>query len=170
MEARPLEGYVSEQIEELMIFMSFAWLESQYTDFVNTKTNFIGGNPIPVTEDLSGNQLINAPKYAFTGYVQWDFPIWGWGNLTPRFDWSFKDKVFFSPQNREEVSQDSLWLLNARLAYTTPNDRVEVAGWVRNITDEVYNVDVIDLSVFQWSILYAIGDPRTYGFTVTVRF
>jgi iron complex outermembrane receptor protein len=169
-EARPLEGWVHEQLEGLLLFMSFAWLESQYTDFVNTKTNFAGDQPVPFTENLSGNSLINAPKYAFTGYLQWDFPMWGWGNVLPRFDWSFKDKVYFNPQNLEEVSQGSLWLLNARLAYTTPNEMIEIAGWVRNITDEVYWVDVINLSEFQEAILYAVGDPRTYGISVTIRF
>jgi iron complex outermembrane receptor protein len=169
-EARPLEGWAHEELEGLLVFMAFAWLDTQYTDFSNTKVNFIGGNPVPVTENLSGNTLINAPPYAFTGYVQWDLPIWGWGSLAPRFDWAFKDKVYFSPQNLEEVSQGSLWLMNARLAYTTPNDMIEVAGWVRNLTDEVYHADVINLSNFQQAILYIMGDPRTYGFSLTVRF
>jgi iron complex outermembrane receptor protein len=169
-ESRPLEGWAPEQLEGLLLFMSFAWLESQYTDFVNTKVNFAGGTPVPVTEDLSGNQLINAPKYAFTGYAQWDFPLWGWGSLAPRFDWAFKDRVFFSPQNLDPVSQDAFWLFNARLAFTTPNDMVEVAGWVRNLTDELYYADTIDLSNFQEAILYVVGDPRTYGISLTVRF
>jgi iron complex outermembrane receptor protein len=170
LETRPLEGWAPEELEGLLVFMSFAWLDTQYTDFLNTKVNFVGGNPVPVTENLSGNTLINAPPYAFTGYAQWDFPIAGWGTLAPRFDWAFKDKVYFSPQNLSEVSQDALWLLNARLTYTTPNDMVEIAGWVRNLTDEVYHADVINLSNFQQALLYIMGDPRTYGFSLTVRF
>ncbi len=170
LETRPLEGWAHEQLEGLLIFMSFGWLESEYTDFVNTTIDFTSGFPIPMTQDNSGNQLINAPKYAFTGFVQWDFPLWGWGSLAPRFDWAFKDKVYFSPQNLEPVSQDAFWLLNARLSYTTPNDMVEVAGWVRNLTDEVYYADTIDLSIAQGSILYIVGDPRTYGISLTVRF
>jgi outer membrane receptor protein involved in Fe transport len=47
---------------------------------------------------------------------------------------------------------------------------IEVAGWVRNLTDEVYHADVINLSNFQQAILYIMGDPRTYGFSLTVRF
>ena len=54
--------------------------------------------------------------------------------------------------------------------YTTPNDMVEVAGWVRNLTDEVYYADTIDLSSAQGSILYIVGDPRTYGISLMVRF
>jgi iron complex outermembrane receptor protein len=130
----------------------------------------VGDSPVPVTEDLSGNTLINAPRYAFTGYLQWDLPLWGWGSLAPRFDWAFKDRVFFSPQNFDEVSQDAFWLFNARLSYTTPNDMVEVAGWVRNLSDEVYHADAINLSAFQRSVLYIMGDPRTYGFSLMVRF
>ncbi len=60
--------------------------------------------------------------------------------------------------------------MNPRLAFTTPNDMVEVAGWVRNLTDEVYYADTIDLTNFQQSVLYIVGDPRTYGISLTVRF
>ena len=170
LETRPLEGWVPEQLEGLLVFMAFGWLESAYTDFQNTTIDFTSGVPIPRTEDNSGNTLINAPRYAFTGYVQWDFPLWSWGSLAPRFDWAFKDRVYFSPQNLKAVSQEAFWLLNARLAFTTPNDMVEVAGWVRNLTDEVYYADTIDLTIAQTSILYIVGDPRTYGISLTVRF
>jgi outer membrane receptor protein involved in Fe transport len=170
LEARPLAGWVPEDLEGLMVFVSFAWLEAKYTDFQDTQVNFIGSTAIPVTKDFSGNQMINAPKLAFTGFAQWELPVKDYGKLTPRIDWSFKDKVYFSPDNLDPVSQDPLWLVNIRLGYTTPNDAIEVAGWVKNVTDVSYRLDVINLSGLRGAILYAMGDPRTYGITISYRF
>ena len=61
-------------------------------------------------------------------------------------------------------------LLNARLAYRTPNDRIEVAAWVRNFLDERYKVDVFDVSRDFNTILEVWGDPRTFGLTITLGF
>ena len=46
---------------------------------------------------------------------------------------------------------------------------IEVAGFVRNLTDKTYRVDVINLSSLRGAILYAIGDPRTFGVTLSPR-
>jgi iron complex outermembrane receptor protein len=170
LEARPLEGSAPPFLEGLTLYGSFGWLESRYTDFVREREEFVGLGRITRVDDFSGNQLINAPRFAFSGFAQWNLPLGRYGFLVPRLDWSFKDEVFFSPANIEPVGQGDLWLLNARLAYRTPDEAIEVAGWVRNFTDEVYRLDVIDLTRFQRSILYAMGDPRTYGITLSVRF
>ena len=169
LEARPFEG-LDDLFAGITLFGSFAWLESRYTDFVTQRTEIIGSRTIVVTDDFSGNRLINAPRFAFAGFAQWDLPLGRFGALVPRFDWSFKDKVFFSPANLEPVSQGAFWLMNARLAYRAPGERIELAAWVRNLGDEIYRLDVIDLTRFQRSILYAFGDPRTYGLTLAVNF
>jgi iron complex outermembrane receptor protein len=166
----PLQGFVPEAFENLRIFGSFAWLQSEYTDFKNFRINFIGSVQVPVTEDFSGNRLINSPEFSFAGYVQWLFGLGEMGQLGPRVDVSFKDKVYFNQNNFDELSQDALWLLNVRLDYIDPSGTMELAGWVRNVTDETYVGDAINLTNFSGKILYAIGDPRTYGATLTLRF
>ncbi len=168
--ARPLEGWAPLGVEGLAVFGSFSWLQGQYKDFsVTRRVGELAGAPA-ITEDFSGNQLINSPEFSFTGYAAWQFDLDGMGFITPRFDWSFKDRVFFNVDNREHLSQPPLWLFNIRLAYQTPNELVEVAGYVRNLTDEVYRADVINLSRFRGAVLYAIGDPRVYGVSVNLRW
>ncbi len=68
---------------------------------------------------------------------------------------------------REMISQDGYWLHNARLAYRTPDGKLEVAGWVRNFTEQTYRTDVFDLTNEFSSIQEIWGEPRTYGFTVS---
>ena len=168
--AHPLYGLVPESMEGLEVFASFGWLNSTYTDFAVSLTSLTGfGTPVTNIEDYSGNRLINSPEFSFAGYVSWAFNS-SYGTLLPRMDWAYKSEVFFSPANDPKIKQDPLWLLNLRLGYTTPDGNIEISGWVQNLTDEVYRLDMINLARFRELILYAMGDPRTYGMTVQVRF
>lgn len=173
-DAKPFEGWAPPIFEGIWIRLTFAYLDSKYTDFVNAQdvvTDDGSGNisRTTVTEDFSGKSLVNSPEFSFIGFAAW--PVGGdWGALIPRVDWSYKDEVFFSPGNAEMVSQDSLWLLNFRLTYKSPADNFELSGWVKNLTDQAYTVDVFNLARLRSSILHAIGDPRTYGLTFKVTF
>ena len=168
-EMRPLEGWAPPAVEGLQIFLSGSWLEGQYNDFEDVRSDPGQAGNI-ILDEFSGNQLINAPKYSFIGYVQWPLEVATAGTITPRFDWSYKSRIFFGPENLDLVSQGSLWLMNLRVGYRTPGGSVEVAGWVRNLTDEIYRGDAIDLSRLSNSIVYAMGEPRTYGVTLELRF
>jgi iron complex outermembrane receptor protein len=58
---------------------------------------------------------------------------------------------------------------NARVIFSSADDRWEVAGWVRNLTDRWYKVYGLDLSAlgFEQSVY---GPPRTYGATFTYHW
>ena len=168
--AHPLYGLVPESIDGLEVFASFGWLHSTYTEFSNTIYNYNPDGELEVsTLDFSGNRLINSPELAFSGYLAWPVTT-NIGDFTARFDYSFKDNIFFSPANDPSIGQDALWLMNFRLAYTVPDSSVEIAGWVRNLTGVTYAVDILNLARFNRSVLYAMGDPRTFGVTVQARF
>lgn len=169
---RPFDGIGPEILSGFNVYASFAWLDSSYTDFVNQIQSNTSGVPpavVTTTLDFSGAQLVNSPKYSFVGFARWILPT-DYGTVVPRFDWSFKDKIFFSPENSKLIGQDALWLMNLRLTYKSPGERIEISGWVENLTDQTYTVDVFNLARFRRSILYAIGDPRTYGATLRVTF
>lgn len=171
-DVRPFEGIGPAIFDGFNVFTSFAWLDSSYTDFVNTIKSSPGGVPpvtVTTTIDFSGAQLVNSPEFSFVGYTQWALPT-PYGTFTPRYDWSFKDDIYFGPENSELVGQKALWLMNFRLTYKAPSENVEISGWVENLTDQAYTVDVFNLARFRGSILYAIGDPRTYGVSMKVSF
>ena len=60
--------------------------------------------------------------------------------------------------------------MNLRFAYITPGRNIEIAGWVRNLTNVAYRLDVVDTVRFRRALLYAMGEPRTYGVTLSARF
>jgi iron complex outermembrane receptor protein len=76
--------------------------------------------------------------------------------------------VHFLPE--DTIAQPAFWLHNVRLAYRPPSGRFEIAGWVRNLTDEVVKTFAFDGSTFNRTTIYFVGDPRTYGASLVVNF
>ena len=116
-----------------------------------------------------------------SGTVDWGLPLGRYGTLTPRYDFAWKDDVFFDPTEGQgtdpfrefpemALGQEALLLHNFRLAWRGADDRIEVAGWVKNMTNETYRLNAFDLAAFFGEVIYVIGDPRTYGVTLTIEF
>ena len=163
--ARPIEG--------LFLQAGFSWLNARFDTFVVRKTTTAarGSATVVTTEfDYQGNPLIAAPDYSISGIAEYQIPLFGWGFLVPQYDFSYRTEVFLDPQHADPISQEPYWLHNARLAWRTPGGRLEVAGWVRNFTDEEYKVDAFDISREFNTILEVWGDPRTYGVTVSFAY
>ena len=166
----PLRGLVPEFMENVEFLGSFGWVRGKYLEFANSIIELDDQGLSSTSErDYSGNQLVNSPEFAFSGYLSWPLES-DYGTLTPRFDWSFKDQVFFGPEDDPEIGQSPLWLMNFRLSYRTADSQLEIAGWVRNLADKKYRLDAINLARFRQSVIYAIGDPRTFGVTFQVSF
>jgi len=182
---KPLEGLVDERIEALAINLRFGWLESQFIDFTNTRLfSNSAGQTIPVEVDFSGQRLPNSPRFSLSGNVDWTFELGRFGSLTPRYDFTYTDDVFFdAEEGRGNVSFDGSHglpefttgqrgyiLHNFRLTYRPLDANLEVAGWVRNITDQRYKTFAFDVSQFSQVVLNLIGNPRTFGVDFKVTF
>ena len=61
-------------------------------------------------------------------------------------------------------------LQDLRASYLFPDSTIEIAGWVRNLTDEVYKTYVADTTVAFQSLENLVGEPRTYGVSLSVSF
>lgn len=166
--------------EWLDLATSFGMLESEYVDFTHEFDKTEGQNIVHVTTDYSGNRLLNSPHFAWSGHAQLDIPLGRYGALVPRFDWAFKSDIAFDPNEgrgalgefpKGTLGQANLWLLNARLAWHSPDESIELAGWVRNLTDEAYVIDAFDISTTQFqSLIFVIGQPRFYGLSVSLQY
>ena len=71
-----------------------------------------------------------------------------------------------NPINR----QDSFEVFNARVTYTSPDERYEIELWGRNLANEHY-FDYGAISSAIGGLVVAYNNPRTYGlrFKWTVR-
>jgi outer membrane receptor protein involved in Fe transport len=182
----PLAGWAPHVVDGLVLTGRFGWLESQYLDFTDTLFRSIsGGGPlggrelVPLTYDYTGNQLTNAPRFKASGAVEWPFDLGRWGTLMPRYDFAFTDDIFFDPTEgigvdglypEYAIAQPAYWLHNARLTYRLPGGNIEIAGWVRNFTGTVYETFAFDASAAFNAIISLVGEPRTYGGTISISW
>ncbi len=192
--ASDVELYGSEVEATLMpwegglVDVKFSWLEGEFLEFVRTSvgSRLIGGAliAVPIETDQSGNRLLNAPRYTITMSLQQAFPIGHFGSIVARWDGLWKDTTYFdssegrgllNAQDEQLLPKNTIgmgphWIHNVRLAYLTPDESIDVALWVRNVTDEAVKAFSADLTAFQKTTLHFVGDPRTFGVTTSIRF
>ena len=144
-------------VEHVLINLGLGLLNTEYLHFKDDLGN-----------DFSGNNITLAPDVTFNGMAQYDVPL-SFGTLTFQADWSYQSKVYFDSLNNPLLSQDSYWLSNGRIAWTSLDDRWEVAAWGRNLGDEEVMVYAFDLSFFGLHE-QMLGTPRQYGVEVTYRY
>ena len=146
----------------------------------------IGGSQTVVTREIqnSGNPLLNSPKFKVSITAEQTIPLGRLGSLTPRYDGVWTDVTYFDASKgrgipnsmnqqalpKNTTAQPAFWLHNFRLAWRPPVGQMEIAGWVRNLANESYKTFAFDGSTFNDTSIYFVGDPRTYGGTMTITF
>jgi len=166
----------------------FGWLESQFLDFVQIQQELVdlAGVQTTVNRELqnTGNRLLNSPQFKVSLTAEQTLPLGRWGSVTARYDGVWTDTTYYDATEgrgipnafntnflpKDTVAQSAFWLHNLRFAYRPSSGRFEIAGWVRNLTDEVVKTFAFDGSTFNETSIYFVGDPRTYGATLVVNF
>lgn len=93
----------------------------------------------PLATEISiDNEFPKTPEWSANLSASYTWPIAGWGTLTPRLDWSYRDAVYNDALNDPRVRQDGFHLLHASLAFTNPENRWGLTLSGRNLTDEEY--------------------------------
>jgi iron complex outermembrane recepter protein len=139
------------------------------TPVANDTTAFCG--PSGGNKQLAGNRVRNTPEWAWNLHGEYILPFnaFNGGRLTVASDVSHKDRVFFSEYERDIESAAPYTLVDAWLQYASPDSRLHVQLWGKNLFDH----DVRS-STFALATGRLIGvtwlPPRTYGLTVGYSF
>jgi outer membrane receptor protein involved in Fe transport len=166
----------------------FGWLESQFIDFVQVQQAEIStpDGLAVVNRELqnTGNPLLNSPRFKVSLTGEQTLPLGRWGSVTARYDGVWTDTSYYDATEgrgipnvdnvqflpEDTIAQPAFWLHNVRFSYRPPGGRFEIAGWVRNLTNQAYKTFGFDGSTFNNTTIYFVGDPRTYGGTLTINF
>ena len=160
--SRGLEVELLGQVTSgISLFGSYAYLDTEYKDFINE-----------AGIDFSGNRLTRSPRHSYNVGASFRGQLAPQLGIVLRSEYTYRGRVFFDPGNFALVGDESLGLLDARATLEFQAHNVDVSLWGRNLTDEVHVTQAIDgRGPFNLSQNAAgvIGEPRMYGLTLTWR-
>jgi iron complex outermembrane receptor protein len=136
---------------------------------LTTRLDQFVANVDPSQPNYSGNQLPLSPHTSAAALLDYEIPA-GQNAVDLQFSATYKSHVFFDVSNDPYTTQGAYWLENVRIAYQIKDDRWEVAGYVRNLSNKNYLVDAFDLTVPFGFIEGVEGTPRTVGVEANFRF
>jgi iron complex outermembrane receptor protein len=117
--------------------------------------------------DLTGKTLPSAPKFNLNALLKYEVS-WSRGITAFEINDKYQSKQFFSVNNDPLLTQPGYAITDARIAFTTLDERASVTLWGRNIANKGYLVGAYDLKAFGWDE-WVVGDPRTWGVSVQYR-
>jgi iron complex outermembrane receptor protein len=117
----------------------------------------------PAQYYIDGNPLPQAPKWTFNFTAGYEHPV-GPGTVYVFTDWYHRSKINFFLYESVEFSDDQLLEGGLRIGYKT--DRYDVAGFVRNITNDESAVSGIDFN----NLTAMVNEPRIWGVEVGFKF
>jgi iron complex outermembrane receptor protein len=117
----------------------------------------------PAIVYIDGNPLPQAPKWNFNFTAGYEHPV-GPGAIYAFTDWYHRSKINFFLYESVEFSDDQLLEGGLRIGYRT--DRYDVAGFVRNITNDESAVSAIDFN----NLTGMVNEPRIWGVELGVKF
>ncbi|MBB5709926.1 TonB-dependent receptor [Sphingomonas xinjiangensis] len=81
-----------------------------------------------------------------------------------------RSRIFFEVPNNIALSQGPVTLVNARAGVSFMDERFELAGFIRNATDERYLLDAGNTGGSFRTPTFIPAEPRFYGAQLTARF
>ena len=114
---------------------------------------------------INGNALPNAPKYQFDGNARYDLPLGNGGKLFLAGDATLQGYTSFVPYKTIEYTSDGTFEVGLKAGYAAPDNKYEIAVYVRNLTNEKNLKGVLDnynAAVF--------NDPRIIGVSLSGKF
>jgi outer membrane receptor protein involved in Fe transport len=167
-----------------LLQVRFAWLETQFLDFTRQDQFELVDTAVTRFQQNSGNPLLNSPRFKVSLTAQQEFSIGRYGFVNVRYDGTWTDKTFFDqskgrglgnvfnqrflPDNT--IGQEAFWLHNMRVGWRSADDRIQLAGWIRNIENKRFKTFAFDATSFQSTTIFFVGDPRTYGLSFSIKF
>lgn len=120
--------------------------------------------------NLAGSRFRLQPEVQAAGGFTVDYPI----NDSTRFfatpSITYRSRVFFEAPNSNLISQPSVTLVNLRAGVSFADERFEIAGFARNLTNKDYLLDAGNTGGAFGIPTFVPAEPRFYGVQASVKF
>lgn len=153
--------------ESFKVDGAVGYTNSEYDGFVTDDIS----DPVNLDKDIGGNQMAFTPEWSVNMGAEYSFSstIGAW---TVRGDYTYRSENFFTTFEDDFRSQDSFSTVDARLVFTSVNEKWTAELFAKNITDEeIVNTMLILGGPFL--VENPVGwysPPRTYGLRVGANF
>ncbi|MDJ0657530.1 MAG: TonB-dependent receptor [Xanthomonadales bacterium] len=149
-----------------------SYLDAEFEEFVATDPLLpqVGVDCNPMTgldcmQDLSGNEMLRAPKLKASVTAEYDFGLKSGDQITLRGEFTHTDDLYHTVFNNDFARQDGYSLANARVIWTPGNsilDGLRVIAFVENLSDKEY-ISIHTPTATVGGTISTFGPPRTYG-------
>lgn len=163
-------------VDNLTLSLNASWLHARFTDYVTADQARPGGDGTTVDEfgqpafDLSGNSLARAPDYTINLAAEYVVPLQD-GSISLRGESNWSDRIYYTPFNREEVSQKPFSVQNAFVTYEGPGGTISVTAFIKNIANKtIVSSSQVASALFGSPIIGFLQPPRTYGLKIGYRY
>ena len=143
--------------ENLTVDAGLSLLKAEYGEYVT------------LTGDFSGNTLPQSPKVTFNIAARYSLPLANGSELNAAVDAAYSSKIYFDNSNAERLSQDAVWVAGVQGGWTSPDGKVELGGFVRNLFDETYAVSISNIDSLGEDLV-TLNRPRSIGVFLRYRY
>ena len=148
--------------DALRVSLGGSYVDTEYEDFLETAINPTTGTRL----DSSGNQLQRTPETQLSMGVDYTTNFGAWDDaLKFSVNYNWQSELFWATDNI--AKEPSYGLLDARIQLAPKDVDWSVALWGKNLSDELYRVNIIP---FFGEEVSQFGAPRTYGLDIAWKF
>lgn len=140
---------------------SLGYTNSRYTNIVLTP-----GRSLPIT---LASKFVKAPDYSVSFGSEVSHEFGSGGTLKLRGDINLYSKIFQDVANTPLITENGYYVVNGRLTYTLPGEKLQFAVFGSNLTNSLYLVSGNVSSAFGLAEA-SYGRPREWGISATFRF
>lgn len=126
---------------------------------------------MPVGLILEDRETTFAPQWTGSALVRYTYPgdIAG-GHVSIQGSLTYQSSVWQNLNNFDANLLPGRTLVDARIAWTSIDKKLIIAGFVKNLFDKRYDTVGFDVSYLTGGNLNSPGKPRTFGVNMSVNF
>ena len=123
----------------------------------------------PINGTIAGDRFRLQPEWQAAAGFTFDYPIAPGVRVFATPSVTHRSRIFFEVPNNLRISQEGVTLINARAGVSFADDRFEIAGFIRNATNESYLLDAGNTGGAFGRPTFIPAEPRFYGVQLTAR-
>lgn len=145
-------------IDGLDLMLGVSYIDTEVED-----VPFVSGPSGSGQKRFADVEAPYTPQLQLAGMVRYEWHLQAGGTMAAQVDVNYSDSFYSNITNFDSTELDSYTVGNARLTYTSQEERWQVDLFAKNVADERYEQIGFDFSASFGSSIRSFGMPRWYG-------